>query len=87
MFGDEHEARMQPYRWVPYPYQFHWDGGWLFVLFLTAGGFAFRPLFLLAGFIALLRVVVWCSFRFPLTTVFLTATFIDDGISFPPLAV
>ena len=58
---------------VPWPYRFKWDGGWLFVLFLVAGGFAFQPLWLLAGFIAVLRCLVWLSFRFPMTMIFLTA--------------
>jgi hypothetical protein len=40
---------------VPWPYQFKWDGPWLFVLFQVAGGFVFKPLWLLAGFIAFLR--------------------------------
>ena len=67
-----------PEKWhhtVPYPYRFKWDGPWLFVAFLFAGGFAFSPLWLLAGFIAFMRCVVWCSFRFPLTTVFFVAFF------------
>ena len=67
-----------PHAWhhqVPYPYRFKWDDGWIFIAFLAAGGFAFKPLWLLAGFIAFLRCVVWCSFRFPLTTVFFTAFF------------
>jgi hypothetical protein len=41
-----------PEKWhhqVPYPYQFKWDGPWLFVLFLFAGGFAFKPLWLVAA--------------------------------------
>lgn len=58
---------------VPYPYRFKWDGGWIFIVMCAAGGFAFKPLFLLAGFIAFLRVVVWCGYRFPLTTYFFTA--------------
>jgi hypothetical protein len=65
-----------PHAWhhrVPYPYQFKWDGAWIFVLFLAAGGLAFKPLFVLAGFIALMRCVVWLCFRFPLTVVFFTA--------------
>ena len=32
-------------------------------------------LWLLAGFIALLRCVVWCSFRWPLTTMFFVSFF------------
>jgi hypothetical protein len=67
-----------PHAWhhqVPYPYRFKWDDGWIFIAFLAAGGFAFKPLWLLAGFIAFLRCAVWCSFRFPLTTVFFTAFF------------
>ena len=72
-----HEHRAQSRRWnrVPYPYQFKWDGGWIFIAFLAAGGFAFKPLWLLAGFIALLRCVVWCSFRWPLTTMFFVSFF------------
>jgi hypothetical protein len=58
---------------VPYPYRFKWDGPWLFVLFLFAGGFAFSPLWLLAPFIACLRCLVWLCFRFPLTMMFFTA--------------
>ena len=58
-----------------YPYQFKWDGVWLFVLFLFAGGFAFKPLWVLAGIIAFMRCVVWLSFRFPLTMIFFTAFF------------
>ena len=73
MFGSEHQRRMRPWRQVPYPYQFKWDGGWLFILFLAAGGFAFKLLWLLAGFIAIIRMVIWCSFRFPLTTFFFTS--------------
>ena len=60
---------------VPYPYQFKWDGGWIFVALLFAGGFAFKPLWLLAGFIAFLRCLVWCSFRWPLTTMFFVSFF------------
>jgi hypothetical protein len=69
-----HQHRMRTRQWnrVPYPYQFKWDGGWLFVLFLFTGGFAFRPLWLLAGFIAAMRVLVWLCFRFPMTMVFVT---------------
>ena len=36
-------------RRVPYPYRFKIDGGWLFVLFLAAGGFVFPLLWLVAG--------------------------------------
>ncbi len=60
---------------VPYPYRFKWDGGWILVLFLAAGGLVFKPLWLLAGFIAFLGCIVWLSFRFPLTMVFFTASF------------
>ena len=72
-----HQHRNEARRWnqVPYPSQFKWDGGWIFVLFLAAGGFAFKPLWLLAGFIAFLRCVVWLSFRFPMTMIFVTAFF------------
>ena len=46
---------------IPYPYRLaKWDPAWIFVAFLVAGGFAFKPLWVLAGFIAALRVVVWC---------------------------
>jgi hypothetical protein len=59
---------------VPYPYQLgKIDGGWLFVLFLVAGGFAFPLLWLIGAFIVFLRVVVWLSFRFPITMIFMTA--------------
>ena len=65
---------------VPYPYQLaRWDGPWIFVLFLVAGGFAFKLLWVIAGFIALLRVMVFCSFRWPLTTVFFVSFF--SGLS------
>ena len=60
---------------MPYPYQFKWDGAWLFVLFLFAGGFAFPLLWVIGGFIAFMRIVVWLSFRFPLTMMFFTAFF------------
>ena len=74
MFGREHQRRMKPWRQVPYPYQLgKWDGAWLFVLFLFAGGFAFKLLWLLAAFITFLRVAIWCSFRFPLATFFFTS--------------
>ena len=56
---------------VPYPYRFKWDGGWIFVLFLALGGLAGSPLMgQLGGFIAFMRCLVWCSFQFPLTTLF-----------------
>jgi hypothetical protein len=58
---------------VPYPYRFKLDGGWLFVLFLFAGGFAFKLLWVIAGFIAFMRCWVWLCFRFPLTMVFFNA--------------
>jgi hypothetical protein len=58
---------------VPYPYRFKIDGPWLFVLFLVAGGFVFKLLWLLAGFIAIIRCWVWLAFRFPLTTFFFTS--------------
>jgi hypothetical protein len=64
---------------VPYPYQFKWDGAWLFVLFLFAGGFAFPPLWLLAALIAFCRCVVWCGFRFPMTTIFFVGFFSGLG--------
>jgi hypothetical protein len=55
---------------VPYPYKFKIDGGWLFIALLAAGGVVWSPLLLLAGFIALLRCLVWLCFRFPLTSWF-----------------
>lgn len=67
-----------PHAWhhqVPYPYSMKLDGGWIFILLLTAMGIVWHPWWLLAGFIAFLRVVVWLSFRFPLTMVFFTAFF------------
>ena len=42
-----HEHRNEMRRWnrAPHPYQLgKWDGPWIFVLFLVAGGFAFKPL-------------------------------------------
>jgi hypothetical protein len=73
VISHEHRNEMRCWNRVPYPYRFKWDGAWLFVLFLVAGGFAFKLLWVLAGFIAILRVGVWLSFRFPLTMVFFTA--------------
>jgi hypothetical protein len=74
ILGEEHEEQMRPYRSVPYPYRLgKIDGAWLFVLFLFAGGFAFKPLWLLAGFITAMRVLVYLCFRFPMTMVFFTA--------------
>jgi hypothetical protein len=76
VISHEHRARTRQWNSVPYPYRLNkWDGAWLFVLFLFAGGFAFRPLWLLAGFIALMRCLVWLCFRFPLTMLFFTAFF------------
>jgi len=76
MFGYEHERQMRPYRQIPYPYRLgKWDPAWLFVLFLAAGGVVFKPLWVIAGFIALMRCVVWCSFRWPLTTYFFVSFF------------
>jgi hypothetical protein len=49
-----HEHRNEMRRWnrVPYPYRLgKMDGAWLFVLFLIAGGFAFSPPAVAAGFI------------------------------------
>jgi hypothetical protein len=57
---------------VPYPYRFKWDGPWIFVVMLAAGGIVYHPLWILAGFIALMRAFVWICFRFPLTGWFLT---------------
>ena len=76
VISHEHRNEMRCWNRVPYPYQLgKWDGPWIFVLFLVAGGFAFKPLWLLAGFIAFMRVFVWCAFRWPLTTLFFTAFF------------
>jgi hypothetical protein len=72
--GEEHARQMEPHKWIPYPYRLaKWDPAWLFVAFLVAGGFAFKLLWLLAGLITFMRVVIWCSFRFPLTTFFFTS--------------
>ena len=60
---------------VPYPYQFKLDAAWIFVLALFVGGFAFKPLWLLAEFIAFMRALVWSSFRFPMTTMFFVGLF------------
>ena len=68
-----HEHRNETRRWnrMPYPYRLgKMDGACLFVLFLVAGGFAFKLLWAIAGFIAIMRCVVWCCFRFPLTSMF-----------------
>ena len=76
MFGPEHARQMRPYRWVPYPYRLgKMDPAWLFVLFLAAGGFAFKPLWLLAGFITFMRCLIWCAHRFPMTTIFFVSFF------------
>lgn len=76
VISHEHRDEMRHWNQVPYPYRLgKIDGAWLFVLFLFAGGFAFKPLWLLAGFIAFLRIVVWYGFRFPMTTMFFTAFF------------
>jgi hypothetical protein len=64
-----------PHAWhhqVPYPYRFKWDGGWLFVLFTAGAGLVWKPLLVIAGFVAFLRCLVWLSFRFPMTMIFLT---------------
>ena len=54
VLGDEHDAQMRPYRWVPYPYRLaKWDGAcfrWGSCC-SSCCGFAFKPLWLLAGFI------------------------------------
>ena len=76
----EHEPVINhpPEAWhhqVPYPYRFKMDGGWVFIAMLAAGGTVFSPLWLLAGFIAFLRCVVWLSYRFPLTMWFPTSFF------------
>ena len=60
---------------VPWPYRFKWDFGWILVLCLIGAGFVFHPWWLLAGFIAFMRCLIWCSFRFPMTTLFFTALF------------
>ena len=60
---------------VPYPYQFKWDGPWVFVACLVAFGFITPGLWLLAGFIAFMRGLIWCSFRFPMTTTFFVGFF------------
>ena len=41
------------------------DPAWLFVLALVAGGFAFGPLWVIAGLIAFFRVVGWSGHRVP----------------------
>jgi len=68
-----------PEKWhhtVPYPYRFKIDGAWLFVLFLAIWGLIASPLCLfIAGFIAVMRCLVWLCFRFPLTMVFFTSFF------------
>lgn len=46
---------------VPYPYRFKWDGGWIFIAMLAAGGLVFQPLMVFA---------VWLCFRFPMTMTF-----------------
>ena len=51
------------------------DPAWLFVLSLFAGGFVFRPLWVIAGLIAFFRVVGWSGYGFPMTTIFLAALF------------
>jgi hypothetical protein len=56
---------------VPWPYRFKPDGGWLAILFLAAGGLVYKPLLLLAGFIAVLRCWIWICFRFPMTATFI----------------
>ena len=65
---------------VPYPYQFKWDGGWIFVTGLGAfGGLGLLLLgptvlnvfcLFIALFTGFLRCVIWCCFRFPLTSWF-----------------
>ena len=62
-------------RQIPYPYRLgKMDPAWLFVLALVAGGFAFRPLWVIAGLIAFFRVV-WSGHGFPMTTIILAALF------------
>ena len=70
---------------VPYPYQFKWDAGWIFVVVLgaisglaVAGGNADGGAFVflsIACFIAFLRVVIWLCFRFPMTSWFFVTFF------------
>ena len=63
-------------RQIPYPHRLgKMDPAWLFVLALVAGGFAFRPLWVIAGLIAFFRVVGWSGHGFPMTTIILAALF------------
>ena len=64
MFGHEHSPDSVPDRLGKM------DPAWLFVLALVAGGFAFRPLWVIAGLIAFFRVVGWSGHGFPMTTRF-----------------
>ena len=76
MFGHEHERQMRPYRSVPYPYRLgKMDPAWAFVLFLFVGGFVFPACWVIAMLIAALRVLVFCAYRWPLTTTFFVALF------------
>ena len=71
-----HQHRNEARQWnrVPYPYQFKWDGGFsIFVLMLFCMGIVWHGWWLLAGFIAVMRVIVWLSFRFPMTMMFFAA--------------
>jgi hypothetical protein len=80
---------------VPYPYRFKWDAGWIVILIAGAvaglgvwGGHATGwGIFALCAvvFIALLRVVVWLCFRFPLVSwffVMLLVFLIGGGMRF-----
>jgi hypothetical protein len=58
---------------VPYPYQFKMDGGWILVLLLAGMGLVWHVWLIPAAFIAVLRVWIWCAFRFPMTTAFFNA--------------
>jgi hypothetical protein len=70
---------------VPYAYQFKWDGPWCFLLLFSLiavfniwAAYHFGDevpaisiiVLVVSAFIALLRCVVWCCFRFPMTSFF-----------------
>ena len=65
-----HKYHREPYYRVPYPYQFKIDKGWIFILFLAGWGLSFKPLLILAVFIAVVRCWIWLCFRFPMTMTF-----------------
>jgi hypothetical protein len=77
-YDDEYDVYDDRRAWsrVAYPYQFKWDGVWIFVAVLAALGGLAAPdssgiiALAIAGFIAFMRCVVWCCFRFPLTSWF-----------------